>query len=732
MIKKIPGLLCLLLTVSMARAQVVYKITKTSEPIKIDGNLAEKAWEQAERYGNFWQQFPYDTSTALTKTYFKLLYDDENIYAAFYCYERNTAKSNVVQSLKRDFSVTNNDAVILSLSPFSDGQNGFSFGVNPFNAQREGALENGGNFGVTTAWDQVWFSATHRDSSLWTAEFKIPLKSIRFSRDKKNWQFNVQRVDMKNNEKSCFIRVPRNLNISSLNSYAVIQFPDDNKFKKSKNVTLIPYISTNVYGDKKNFLNKPKLLAGGDAKIAITNALNLDLTVNPDFAQVDVDVQQINLTRFSLFYPERRQFFLENNDLFANFGFSQIRPFFSRRIGISGSTQIPILAGARLSGKLNNDWRIGVMDMQTDAMPKIGVSPKNYFTAAVQRKVFGASTLGAILVNEMLANKENFGNKYCQVGGLEYNLNSVNSKWIGKAFVQKSNYSNVGSQSFAHATFLRYRDIHWRIDWNHEHVGKDFRAPTGFVPRLTNENPVTRQTLYNTFSRLEPGLARYFYPRKNKRVNNFLFELYHSSYSNQKLKPTESNAEFTFTTNFQNSALVYVSASNDYIDLFVPFAPIKPFKPDTFLFGKYHWNTLGAGFATNLRKLLSGGFDMSYGAYYTNGTRLYLNGNIQYRFQPFGYVQLSMRRDYINLPGYGKQNLDLLGFKTEITMTPLHYFTLFLQYNTQANNVNVNARFQWRYRPMSDFFLVYSENYLPDFVSKERSLSIKWVYWLNL
>lgn len=729
--KKTIPFFCLFFISNLYSQKRDYAIVKTTGPITIDGIPEQHEWSNAATAGDFWQQFPYDTSLSQTKTSFKFLFDEENLYVAFYCYERNT-KNAVVQSLKRDFSVTNNDAVVLSLSPFSDGQNGFSFGVNPYNAQREGALENGGNFGVTTAWDQVWFSATHISENMWTAEFRIPLKSIRYAHNVAEWQFNVQRVDMKNNEKSCFVKVPRILNISSLNSYAILKFPNEYTFKKNNNITLIPYVSTNILGNRTTFLNKPKLLVGGDAKIGITNALNLDLTVNPDFAQVDVDVQQINLTRFSLFFPERRQFFLENNDLFANFGFTQIRPFFSRRIGISGGNQIPILAGIRLSGKLNNKWRIGAMNVQTARDTGLKVLPRNYFTAAVQRKVFGASSIGAILVNEMLGGSENFGSKSYQIGGIEYNLNATNNKWVGKAFIQKSNYQNVGSESYSHASFLRYRTIHWRIDWNHEHVGKDFRAPTGFVPRLENIDQKTGKLSYNTFSRLEPGIGRYFYPKKNKRINNFFFDLYNSSYYNRNLKPTESYTKASVTLNFQNSANCFLNVGRDFIDLFVPFAPFEPTTKGTFLAGKYSWNTVAAGFATNLRKLISGGFDMSYGSYYSTGNRLYLNGNIQYRFQPYGFVQFTARRDYINIPNFGKKNLDLVGVKTEVTVSPIHYFTLFLQYNTQAQNININARFQWRYRPMSDFFLVYSENYDPYFMTKDRRISLKWVYWLNL
>ena len=189
------------------------------EQIKVDGVLNETIWNGFKtRTGNhrFIQHYPYDTSESQTQTNFELAYDDKYIYAAFICENKNSHKPFVVQSLKRDFSVMTNDAVILTISPFLDGQNGFSFGVTPHNAQREGAIENGGTMGVTTAWDQVWFSETKISDSFWIAEMAIPFSSIRFTTGSKVWSFNVSRIDYRNNEISSYVRVPRNFNISSL------------------------------------------------------------------------------------------------------------------------------------------------------------------------------------------------------------------------------------------------------------------------------------------------------------------------------------------------------------------------------------------------------------------------------------------------------------------------------------------------------------------------------------
>ena len=346
----------------------------SDQPIVVDGALNETLWQRAFVSRPFVQYFPYDTSLSKSQTEIAFAYDEKHLYFAVRCIDRNSQKPFVIQSLKRDFSVTNTDGVVLTLSPFRDGQNGFSFGVTPYNSQREGSVEGGGGFGVTTAWDQVWHSATQLKAGEWTAEFSIPFNSIRFTPGVSVWGFNVTRFDFKNNEVSNFAKVPRNFNVSSLVFCDSMQFTGKPLSKRNRNAVFIPYVSGMTsqgapgvrthLGDP--ISGSPKL--GFDAKLGITRSLNLDVTANPDFAQVDVDVQQVNLTRYSLFFPERRQFFIENSDLFAGFGFRQIRPFFSRRIGLGDYGAIPILGGVRLSGKLGDGFRMGAMNITTRSM----------------------------------------------------------------------------------------------------------------------------------------------------------------------------------------------------------------------------------------------------------------------------------------------------------------------------------------------------------------------------
>ena len=228
--------------------------------------------------------------------------------------------------------------------------------------------------------------------------------------------------------------------------------------------------------------------AGTDVKIAISTSLNLDLTINPNFAQVEVDEQVTNLDRFELFFPERRQFFLENSDLFAKFGYNKVRPFFSRRIGLES----PIIAGARLSGKLNQDWRLGLMNISTAKEDSISLPAQNYTVAALQRRVFARSNIAAIFINRQAINFDDmtFENtdqerhEYNRLIGIDYNLASANNLWTGKFILHKSFTPRVsGGNDYAHGVKLNYSSQTFEAEWNHELVGEDFNAEVGFIPR---------------------------------------------------------------------------------------------------------------------------------------------------------------------------------------------------------------------------------------------------------
>jgi hypothetical protein len=704
-------------------------IHPTNEKITIDGDLNEATWSQCEKATDFWQNFPADTSLAKSKTEAFITFNDEFLFVAAICYD-TIQKPYVIQSLKRDFSYPVSDCFVLSLDPLCDKTNGFSFGLNPYGVQREGLIAGGGNMGVSTDWDNRWYGEVKRYKDRWTLEMAIPFKTLRYKPGVNEWRVNFSRNDLKRNENSSWCKVPRQYNISTLAFTGKINWSTPPK-KAGTNISHIPYVIGKASDDYIN--NKPRASeanAGLDAKLALNSSLNLDVTINPDFSQVEVDRQITNLTRFNLFFPERRNFFIENSDLFSSFGFRQIRPFFSRKIGLYNGNSVPIYGGIRLSGKVNRLWRIGIMDMQTTAQSKLDLLSKNYFVAAAQRQLFDRSNLSFIFVNSESFDKNKLVvNGYNRVAGVDFNLNSKDNKWIGKFFYHHSfSPSKSNLNSFAHASFLVYNSQTWSIEWNHEYVNKDYNAETGFVPRIQQFDAGTNTLQLLTYWRFEPRINYYFYP-KNKTINKHGPGVYLDHYRNGAFSTTDIHLRSGYYIYFTNTCSLTVEHHFYYTKLLFP--TDVTFSGDTTIpAGNYYYQNLQAGFKTDTRKILNANFNASYGSYF-NGNKISLLAELNWRKQPWGIFSFSYSRDQIFIPNPQQvRTLDLFGPKIELSFTRSLFLTNFFQYNTQLNNFNINSRLQWRFRPMSDLFIVYTDNYYAiNLEKKNRALVIKLVGW---
>lgn len=706
-------------------------ITRTTDHILIDGQLLESVWSNADIAGGFHQNFPYDTSLAETMTEVMMCYDDDFIYVAAICYD-DLEGDYVVQSLKRDFSYPVSDAFAIYLDPFDDKTNGFSFAVNPYGVQREGLLEGGAGRGVTTAWDNKWYSEVTRQEDRWIVEMAIPFKSIRFNEGTTEWGINFSRNDLKRNENSAWSRVPRNFNIANM-AFTGRLIWDAPVEDAGTNISVIPYVIGNMNAEY-DVSNATELgwNAGGDAKVAVSSSLNLDLTFNPDFSQVDVDRQVTNLSRFSLFFPERRQFFIENSDLFGQRGFRQIRPFFSRRIGLDQGQTIPILFGARLSGKLNRNWRIGFLNMQTEGVGDLDLDGQNYTMAVFQRQLWARSNIGAIFVNRQgFEGSDINGSDYNRIAGFDFNLNSGDGKWLGKAFYHHSFTPQVNDDNFAHATWLMYNSQTLFAEWNHEYVGRNYFADVGFVPRVENFNPITGEVERKSYWRFEPGLGYSFYPTDSK-INKHGPRLFYSHYLDGQYRTTVRETRLNYTLDFQNTAKFQVMGKNTLVKLFFDTDVTFSGNPEIDA-GTYEYNEVSFWYASNSRKLFTFNLGGTYGTYFI-GHKLTLDGELNLRVQPWGIFSLAVQQNEITMPDpYEGTSLTLIGPKIELSFTRSLFFTTFVQYNTQIENLNINSRLQWRFKPMSDLFIVYTENYeTTDIGIKNRALVVKLVYWLNL
>ena len=703
--------------------------------IAIDGDLSDEPWMEATVAKDFWQYFPFDTSQSKINTEVRILYDEEFLYFAAKMYNLDTVRGYITPSLRRDFRGEANDGITVVLDPFLDNTNGFQFGVNPFGVQREGLISSGGatNTSLDLAWDNIWYAAAKQSDGYWTAEMAIPFKTLRFKRDNNTWNIKLYRIDSEYTERSSLPRTPRQfliINLAFMN-HLVFEQPLE---KAGGNVALIPYTLGSYTSDKTVVPNTTKrdFQIGGDAKIALGPSLNLDLTVNPDFSQVEVDQQVTNLDRFEIFFPERRQFFLENADLFSSFGSERLRPFFSRRIGVARdeateqNVQNPIYFGARLSGKLNNNWRLGLLNMQTALDESINQPTTNFTVAALQRKVLSRSNIGIIAINKMPFENsrilDTLGSlfDYNRVLGADFNFASKDNTWNTKVFYHYSFSPSSEKQGGVLVGQMNYSTAAWNVFLTLQSVEDSYSPEVGFARRTG-------------YQRVASTALKIFYP-SSPIVNNFSVGLdFDVLYSPVYKLVTDWDINILGELKFQNTAELSLRMRREYLYLFDAFDPTNNGGLELPSNTEYTINRIRLDYQTDFRKPLFFLAGATIGGYF-NGTRFNLEGNLGYRFQPYGSLSVDLSYNRIRLPApYLDGNLVLIGPRLDVTFTKNLFWTTFVQYNNQVDNLNVNSRLQWRFRPVSDLFIVYTDNYFPeDFVNKNRALVLKLTYWFNV
>jgi len=710
--------LCMPVMAQRKNTSYQYYIKKATGQIQIDGSL-DQAWKDCQTASDFHMVLPMDTSKAKVRTEVKMAYDAQNLYIVTINYIEK-GQQYMVESLKRDFNFGKNDNFLLFMDPFNDQTNGFTFGSNAAGAQWDGLLVDGGKADLN--WDNKWTSAVKSYEDKWVWEAAIPFKTIRYKNGITTWGIQFSRLDITKAEKSSWAPVPRQFPTASL-AYTGQLIWDQPPPEAGTNISVIPFVlaggSKNFEaGTKTDFRNK----VGIDAKVAVTSSLNLDLTLNPDFSQVEVDRQVTNLDRFELFFPERRQFFIENGDQFNNFGYSTIRPFFSRRIGLNA----PIQFGARLSGKLNKDWRLGFMNMQTERDQTKLTASQNYTVFALQRKVFARSNISFLFVNrdQILKPDEKdpsyFTNPFNRNIGLEYNLASSNNHWTGKATFLKSFSKNISKEDWVHAANIQYSSKYWLITWQQEYVGRQFMADVGYVPR-------------KDYFRLSPGITRFFFV-KNPKIASHSIKLESFNFFNSQFSFTENTTYLAYNLALRDQSVFTQWVSSDYVELLQDFDPTNIKKGNLPKGSKHQWNAIGTQYVSKPQQLLTYGFSTRFGGYYQNGNRTFLSADLGYRFQPYVSAAVSASYNHISMIApWNKTTFWLVGPRIDVTFTNTLFFTTFLQYNNQQKNINVNTRFQWRYKPASDLFIVYTDNYFPaPFNVKNRALVLKFNYWWNL
>lgn len=704
--------------------------TYFSGDITVDGTMDEAAWNTAKPTGDFWQFFPADTVRAEYPTEMRMLYNDHTLYVGV----RAEAPGDdyVVSTLRRDFSGLSNDNVTLMFDTYSDGSNAYLFGVTPYGVQRDVLISGGGSerSGFNSAWDETWRAASRRHPTYYVVEFAIPFNTLAYPEGSVRWRFQGYRWDFQANERSVWSRVPQNqlqVNLAFLGE-VVFEQPLETP---STPIALIPYVNTHSEGDFVLDETDTDLAVGGDAKLGLGQGLTLDLTVNPDFSNVEADDFITNLTRFEVLRPEKRQFFIDNSDLFGNFGSAlDDIPFFSRRIGIARDSaglfvENSVLGGARLSGNLSENWRLGILNMQTAANHALQVPSNNNMMAALQRRVFARSTVGAFFINRQTFGDYDFlvsENKYNRVMGVDYNLASADNVWTGTFYLHKSFQPDDHAGNYSAQTIIRYNTRRYSFTSDFVYVNEDYRSDLGFVPR---------RDLFKSGK----AASRAFWPERGF-INNHSIRLVALHFWRPTLdfKLTDQDYWVTWRAVFADQSRLELEYSNNYIFLTGPFDPTRS-EGGALLPGNtgYYFNDLTASYESDSSDDLYFNVESTAGEFF-NGSRISVNGQINLNLQPWAVLTLGGAYDRIRLPSpYPDADLWLVNPEFDITFSKSLFWSTLIQYSTQLEHFGINSRLQWRFAPLSDLYLVYNDSYLTDgFSPGFRSIALKATYWLSL
>ena len=689
-----------------------FRAARRTSPITIDGRPDEAAWAAAPLLTDFVQQLPETGAPAKYRTEVRVLYDSTTLYVAGVNRDPHPERAITV-GLERDFVTTNSDIFGVVFDTFLDRRNAFMFVVNPKGALRDEQIFNDSR-NVSEAWEGVARIRTALQDSSWTVEMMIPLRTLRFdaSKDPQAWGINFIRRVRRVNETSYWAPLERQYRLHRMSKAGTMEGLTG--LRQGRNLQVKPYalgghsqgaqVPTSSLGKRGD--------VGGDIKYGLTPSLTLDLTYNTDFSQVEVDQQIVNLTRFGILFPERREFFIENAGVFT-FGDVQERNyrmgadlrdftlFNSRQIGLtSDGLPLPIAGGGRLTGRVGT-WEVGLLDMQTQ---QGGRTPgENFSVARLRRNVWGNSDIGVLAANRQATDGSG---RFNRSGGVDANIRLLGNL-IVNAYLARSAADSTTSDGTAGRLSVAYRGRLWNSSAMHKRVTANFDPGIGFVNRRGFQQSYATAGIH-----ARPRL------RGIQELNPYLeVDLYHDLDGT----PQSHRVVGGFDIAFQPDGDLKLEV-NDWADrLDQPFAP---FPGRTIPVGRYRFRDAKATYTSTQRWPVYGTLVAQTGEFY-NGTNQVLGGSLTWRPRVDFNVEATLQHNDVSLPS-GAFAADLAGLRVKYSRSTTLFGSAFLQYNTQTRSRVVNARVAWRWAPLSDVFLVYTEreNTLTR-VRNERSVAFK-------
>jgi hypothetical protein len=708
----IAGLLCAG-AASVAAAQgaprvpelTVGRLAEGDGPV-IDGRVDEVSWSSTEPFSAFVQQEPDEGQPATERTEVRFILNQQNLYIGIVNFDSEPDRIVVSQS-RRDAELTETDSIQVLLDTFNDGQNAFVFGTNPFGIQYDGQVTGegqagqGNRGGFNLDWDADWTVRAQTTERGWEAEFAIPLKTLRYNAgDERIWGVNVLRNIRRKNEQVFLSPVPRGYN---LHRVSVAGKLEGLSLPTRRDLKLVPYVVGSVNDEKTLRTDTVDRSAdvGLDVKWGVRADLTLDVTVHTDFAQVEADEQQVNLTRFPLFFPEKRPFFLENAQLFQLGQPQSIDLFFSRRIGLSATGQpIDIVAGGRLSGKLGG-YNVGLLNMQTDdaVNDRTGqsVAAGNNFTVMRLQREVGRSNFGAMFVNRQGVGRLAEADDYNRAYGLDLAWQATTNGKLFAFMARTDSPQQKGGSDYAGRMFYAYANQLWGGRLGYAQVGDRFNPEVGFLQRR-GYRQVEGQYNLSYQPKQWPWIRR-IQPHFNYRAYTDLDNRFDSSWTHLHFIDIvhRSGARFGYRFDMQQDRPTE------------PFAVYQDVTGRSVVIpaGEYTWTQGVFEGHTDLSAPISASVQQFVGSYY-DGDYLGWRLTVGLRAGARLLSEIGWNRDDVKLP-VGSFKNDLVPVKVTYAFTSLANLQGLIQYNRQTSSISSNIRLALLNRSSTGFFLVYND-----------------------
>ncbi len=674
-------------------------------PITIDGVLDEEVWLKAVPASGFIQADPHEGQPASDVTEVKVAYDTDHLYVAVLCRDADPS-GIVVNEIRKDFAGRDQDTFDVLLDTFGDRRNGFVFSTNAAGAKSDTQIANEGR-DVNTNWDAVWWVESRRTPEGWTAEFRIPFKTLRFETGEgRSWGINFARRVRKKNEISYWSPVSRAYSIFRASAAGdLIGLP---ALRRGRNLRIKPFLVGGALRGVGERTYDPDFTGGVDFKAGLTPSLTLDVTINPDFAQAEADEQQVNLTQFSLFFPEKREFFLENSGIFY-FGdiprnqrqTTRFRPpeedlllFFSRRIGLSDSgVQQPLYGGLRLTGRAGANG-VGLMTMQSEENQ--GKAGNNYTVLRVRRDILKSSDLGAIVLSRQPSGDSRDFNR---VAGVDANFRFFKSLSIN-GFAARSDSPGVTTNQNSGKASIGWEDSSKRLQASIMTIGEGFKDDLGFVRR----SGVTRQ-FWDWASFWQPEWLR----RRGIRQLQPHARMFHYDDSSGNL--VSRTIHIANQTTWNNASILEYAFEPRVEAISRPFtiSPGVVIPP-----GRYEWVQHLLLFEGDHSRKLSGSIRVNLGEFWS-GTQKTTQLSLLYRPTYRVVFDLGVQVSDIDLQiPHQSFTTTLVNFRSGYSFSTSTFLDALVQYRTDVKQFSANLRFNLIHRPLSDFFIVYNEAQFTD------------------